>query len=102
MKVRCKVCSNALRNVCKIKNVGIALNKSRYCDSFNYDLTKVKPISKMEATYIPYHLSNRKAYKKYAKEQAIIQQEFAKQAAVANGVKQNSFDCLKNYRATVQ
>lgn len=100
MKVRCKVCSNVLGNICEVKHIGIALNKPRRCSDFNYDLSKVKPTSKMEATYIPYHLSNRKAYKKYVAEEVVRQQEAARQNAAVNGVTMSSPDCLARYRAT--
>lgn len=102
MKVRCKVCNNSDGNVCVVKGNGVALNKPRRCDQFLLDPSKVKIVPKVETTYIPFHLRDSKAYKKYAKEQAANQLAFAQQNAVANGVSISSPDCLANFRATVQ
>ncbi len=41
-KVKCRVCANELSGVCSIKKTGVKLNKSRTCEAFVYDPSKVK------------------------------------------------------------
>jgi hypothetical protein len=41
-KVKCRVCSNEVSNICTIKKVGVKPNKPRVCDAFIYDKSKVK------------------------------------------------------------
>ena len=100
MKVRCKVCQYLENKVCSIKSVGVGLNKPRRCDYFVLDTNKVKVVSKVETKYVPYHLTNRKAYKKYVQEEVMKQQSFSQQQAAVNGVKTYSPDCLAGFRAT--
>ncbi len=100
MRVRCKVCSNSEGNVCKVKGNGVSLNKPRICALFELAPEKVKVVPKVEATYIPFHLRDRKAYKKYVQEEVMKQQSFANQNAAVNGVKTYSPDCLAGFRAT--
>jgi len=100
MKVRCKVCSNVKKNICSVKHDVVGLNKPRRCSDFIFDPNKVKVVPKVESTYIPFHLRDRKAYKKYVQEQVLAQQESARQNASVNGVTMSSPDCLSNFRAT--
>lgn len=94
MKIRCKVCANTDGTICKIKNVKVAQNKSRYCDLFDYAPEKVKPVQQMEAIYVPYNIRTRKEYKKTLKEET--------RKAVVKAVSQNlAPDCLANFRANV-
>ena len=101
MKNRCKVCQFSEKNFCVVKQNGVSLNKPRRCDYFILDTDKVKVVPKIETKYVPYYLTSKKAYKKHVKEQVAIQQEFAKQSAVINGVSTSSNkDCLSRFRAT--
>ena len=100
MKVRCKVCSNVEGNVCTVKGNGVALNKPRRCSLFLLDPSKVKAVPKVESTYIPFHLRDKKAYKKYVQEEVMKQQSFSQQQAAINGIKTYSPDCLSGFRAT--
>ena len=100
MKNRCKVCQFSEKNFCVVKQNGVSLNKPRRCDFFILDTDKVKVVPKVETKYVPYHLTNRKAYKKYVQEEVMKQQSFAQQQAAVNGVKTYSPDCLSSFRAT--
>ena len=94
MKIRCKVCKNTDGTVCLLKGNGVAQNKPRRCDSFDYAPEKAKPVSKMEAIYVPYNIRTRKEYKKSLKEAA--------KAEYIQKVNQNvAPDCLSNFRAGV-
>ena len=94
MKIRCKVCKNTDGKVCLLKGNGVAQNKPRKCDSFEYAPEKAKPVSKMEAIYVPYNIRTRKEYKKTLKEET--------RKAVVKAVSQNlAPDCLANFRANV-
>lgn len=94
MKIRCKVCANTDGTVCLVKNIGVAQNKPRRCDHFEYSADKAKPISQMKATYTPYHLRSKKEYKKYLIEEM-------KERIKANTIKQTAPDCLARFRASV-
>ena len=100
MKKRCKVCQFLEGKICSIKGNGVRLNKPRRCDYFVLDTDKVKVVPKVETKYVPYHLTNRKAYKKYVQEEVMKQQSFTQQNAAVNGVKTYSPDCLAGFRAT--
>lgn len=94
MKIRCKVCSNSDGTVCLVKGNGVAQNKPRRCDSFEYAPEKAKPVSKMEANYVPYNIRTRKEYKKTLKEEN-------KQTYIQKVLQNNTPDCLANFRANV-
>ena len=100
MKVRCKVCQYSEGKVCSVRGIGVGLNKPRRCDYFVLDTDKVKVVPKVETTYIPFHLRDRKAYKKHVQQEMMKQQSFAQQNAAVNGVKTYSPDCLSAFRAT--
>jgi len=38
----CKVCSNLLGNICQVKQIGVHVNKHRWCSEFVHDASKVK------------------------------------------------------------
>ena len=101
MKVRCKLCVNTDGVICEIKGFKVGQNKSRICNIFELDNSKVKQPSKMKATYIPYHLRDKKAYKQHQATTLANQQAVNKQDATINGMTQSSPDCLSKYRATV-
>jgi len=93
MKVRCKFCCNTDGTTCNLKGFKVGQNKSRICDDFLLDQTTIKQPSKMEATYTPYHLRSKKAYKAHLKEE--------QQNRVTTSPTLTIPDCLSKYRATV-
>lgn len=41
-KVKCRVCTNEVSGVCSIKKASVRVNKSRTCEAFVYNPSKVK------------------------------------------------------------
>jgi hypothetical protein len=41
-KVRCNICANEVAGICKIKKIGVKVNKPRKCEAYIYEETKVK------------------------------------------------------------
>lgn len=96
-KVKCRVCENSDGKRCKVKDVKVAQNKSRTCKEFDYNPGKIKVRQKLEATYIPWHLRDKAAYKEYVAEQEAL---ITKQAANVEGVKISSPDVLSRFRSS--
>jgi hypothetical protein len=65
----CRVCINTDGSNCKIKKVKTAQNKKRTCNFFEHDISKVKVKQVLQSEYVPYHMTSRKLYKKWATEQ---------------------------------
>jgi hypothetical protein len=96
-KVKCRVCENLDGKMCLVKDVKVAQNKPRKCDSFDYNPSKIKVKQNIKTTYIPWHLRDKTAYKEHVQEQ---ESQLAKQAANMNGVKIASPDCLAQFRSS--
>ena len=93
-KVRCRVCSNEQHSFCNTKNVKIHPNKSRTCEDFDYDETKVKVKQKLEGTYVKG--GNMKAFREAAIEAYEQQASGAKVEAATNP------DVLSKFRSTAK
>jgi hypothetical protein len=44
-KVKCKLCANEVEKICKIKKIGVKVNKKRQCEAYVYDELKAKAIT---------------------------------------------------------
>ena len=53
-KVKCRVCANEEKGVCKIKKIGIKLNKDRLCNAYIYDEKKMKAKQTIPSIYVSY------------------------------------------------
>lgn len=53
-KVKCRVCANEDKGVCKIKKIGIKLNKDRLCNAYIYDEKKMKAKQTIPSIYVSY------------------------------------------------
>jgi hypothetical protein len=53
-KVRCALCASQYKKFCTTKRVGVSLNKSRHCDKFKHDQTKVTIERVLPTTRLPY------------------------------------------------
>lgn len=42
MKITCATCANEKDKICKVKKIGVAVNKRRNCDKYELEPTKVK------------------------------------------------------------
>ena len=68
-RVKCRVCSFSDGKKCTIKKVKVAQNKARCCDIFEYVAEKVQIKQKLKSSYTPFHMRNKKEYKKWSTEQ---------------------------------
>jgi hypothetical protein len=93
-KVKCKVCLHTDGGSCKLKKVKVRQNKSRICTSFIHDMSKVKVKARVKSVYVPVHMRSAKAYKKYVKEQQLVESAQAKLDSL------KSPDCLDKFRST--
>lgn len=85
MKVRCAECKNQTKAWCSPKKTKVSLNKSRTCDKYVFDETKVKIKHDIPTTYRSDWVHKKKELKKLLKQQLEEQkkqEEMAKQAAV--------------------
>ena len=92
-KVKCRVCENSDGKKCLVKKVKVGQNKSRTCDSFDYNPGKIKVKQKLKATYIPWHFRDKAAFKEYVAEQE-------QQTSAMQGVKTSSPDVLARFRSS--
>jgi len=100
MKVKCKVCSSFEKSYCKIKKVKVKESKPRTCELFEQDFSKIKIRTPLKTTYVPYHMTSRKAYNAYVKEkekEAILQEELDKKLEVLK-----SPDILSRFRSSAE
>lgn len=67
MKVKCKVCANESKSMCRLRKSGIKVNKPRLCDDFIYDPLKVKVHT--EIPVVKFGYAEQQAAKKYIKEE---------------------------------
>lgn len=54
MKVKCRVCDNEKDGFCKVKKIGVKVNKSRTCEAYIYNESKVKAKQELKTTKISY------------------------------------------------
>ena len=97
---KCRVCINVDdASFCKIKKIKVKTNKSRVCQDFWQDMSKVKVSSKPKAHYTPFHLSTRGEYKKYLKKE----EEKQKSEQINSNLEVlKTPDCLSQFRSTAQ
>lgn len=76
MKVRCNLCANEIGGVCKIKKIGVSVNKSRICEAFVRDDAKLK--AKSEINTIRVSFRDREQEKQRRKEEMKILREMVK------------------------
>ncbi len=92
-RVKCRVCENTDGKKCLVKRVTVSQNKSRTCELFEHDVSKVRVRKSLKSTYTPFHKRTRKEYKKHMAEEN--KKELVEQV-------RNSQDCLSNFRSTAQ
>lgn len=66
-KVRCNICANEISGVCKVKKIGVKLNKPRKCEAYIYEESKVKEGQEVPVTRFNY--TDRMEAKKQRKEE---------------------------------
>jgi hypothetical protein len=98
-KVKCRVCTHSDGKKCLIKQEKVAQNKSRRCDFFEHNAEKIQIKTKVRSQYIPYHMTSRKAYKAYKKQQT---QEVLQQAVEEKVEKLSSPDILSRFRSNAE
>ena len=54
VKIRCNVCSNEKGGFCTIKKIKVHANKSRKCDDYIYDSSKLKVKQKIPSVRLSY------------------------------------------------
>lgn len=100
IKVKCKVCVNETNEVCSVKKCKVKTNKSRACEAFIYEPTKVKLRTKLHSEYIPFYIRDKNARKEMiAKMEAEKIAQQAKEAARYIDKTANP-DCLANFRSS--
>jgi len=98
-RVKCKVCLNEDKEYCKIKKTKVKANKTRMCQDFAQDVSKIRVSSKPKARYTPFHLRSSGEYKKYLK----AEEKKQKEKQIINNVEMlKSPDCLSQFRSTAQ
>lgn len=100
IKVKCKVCANETNEICSVKKCKVKINKSRACEAFIYEPTKVKIKQQLHSEYIPFYVRDKNVRKEtIAKMEAAKAKEQAKE--VANYIdKAAAPDCLANFRSS--
>ena len=78
-KVKCLVCDNEVNAVCKIKKIGVKINRPRLCDAFVYNESKLKTAK--DVPVIRYGYADKMRDKAFRKEEAIRIKEAALQKA---------------------
>ena len=84
-KVKCRVCDNEDKGVCKVKQCTVKTNKARHCQAFIMNDSKIKVSVKPNSVMRPDWYWNRKEIIKQLKveEQKAKAQEMEKPAVVA-------------------
>lgn len=105
IRVKCRVCANEKGGFCLIKKCTIKLNKSRICDAFKNDFSKVKIKEKVQTVMRPdwyWHAKEaRRAYRELLKKQEAEKQfEGESQAVGSFGDGSAAPDCLAGFRST--
>lgn len=72
-KVRCGLCANEISGICKIKKIGVKPNKSRICEAYIFDESKLK--TKEEVPTIKFgYLEQQEAKRRRKAERKAIQE----------------------------
>ena len=71
-KVRCNVCQNEEKSFCKIKKVGVAVNKPRKCEAYIFAEAKVKKKQEIPTEKIGYLKQQELKAKAKAERKALI------------------------------
>jgi hypothetical protein len=98
-KVKCRVCTHSDGKKCLIKKEKVAQNKARRCDFFENNAEKIQIKTKVRSQYIPYHMTSRKAYKAYKKQQT---KEVLQQSVEEKVEKLSSPDILSRFRSNAE
>lgn len=53
-KITCAICGNEENKICKVKKIGVHINKRRDCDKFILNEDKVKPAHLVKTVSLPY------------------------------------------------
>lgn len=103
-RVKCRVCTNEKGGFCLIKKCTIKLNKSRICDAFENDFSKVKIKEKVQTVMRPdwyWHAKEaRRAYRELLKKQDEEQKLMGTLKSSDTVSSTESPDCLSGFRST--
>jgi hypothetical protein len=76
MKVTCSICKNEDHKMCKVKKIGVHINKRRDCDKFVFEEDKVKAEHIIQTIKVPY--AEREELKRRYKEELKQHREMEK------------------------